>query len=97
MNAFVDPIVYCLVILCHVMLCAIIDRLLHNVTREEGLLPCLTRRIRTFSARHEPRAAAAVLVEAVHVVLRMYDRSAGFGAVSPSGLGGGGTCCTAHV
>jgi hypothetical protein len=38
-----------------------------------------------------------VLVEAVHVVLLMYDRSAGFGALPLSGLGGGGTCCTAHV
>jgi len=39
-------------------------------------LPAFARRIKKFSGRHEPRSAAAVLVEAVHALLRLYDRSA---------------------
>ncbi|KIY94294.1 hypothetical protein MNEG_13668, partial [Monoraphidium neglectum] len=49
-------------------------RLLHDDMKESGLLPVLAKLIKKFSARHEPRSAACVLAEAVHLVLRLYDR-----------------------
>ncbi|KAI8471860.1 MAG: timeless protein-domain-containing protein [Monoraphidium minutum] len=49
-------------------------RLLHDDMKESGLLPVLARLIKKFSARHEPRGAAGVLAEALHLVLRLYDR-----------------------
>jgi hypothetical protein len=57
-----------------VLLCSFLPhRLLYDGSREEGLLPAFARRIKKFSARHEPRSAAAVLVEGVHALLRLYD------------------------
>ncbi|GBF93528.1 hypothetical protein Rsub_06248 [Raphidocelis subcapitata] len=49
-------------------------RLLHDDMKESGLLPVLSKLIRRFSERNEPRSAAAVLAEAVHLTLRLYDR-----------------------
>lgn len=49
-------------------------RLLHDDMKESGLLPITARLMRSFSAKHEPRDHAVNLVEAVHVLLRMYDR-----------------------
>jgi hypothetical protein len=55
------------------MFCAVPCRLLHDGTKQ-GLLGSFASRIKNFSARHEPRSAAAVLAEAVHSTLRLYDR-----------------------
>jgi hypothetical protein len=55
------------------LLISCLCRLLHDGTKQ-GLLGSFASRIKNFSARHEPRSAAAVLAEAVHSTLRLYDR-----------------------
>lgn len=49
-------------------------RLLHDDLKESGLLPLLSALMKKFNCQYEPRSQAGVLVEATHLVLRMYDR-----------------------
>ena len=49
-------------------------RLLHDDQRESGLLSVLSRLVKGFSHRHQPRAHAADLVESIHVLLRLLER-----------------------
>ncbi len=49
-------------------------RLLHDDQKDSGVLPVLGHMIRSYNVRWQSRRVAGDLVEAVHVVLRMYDR-----------------------
>lgn len=57
-------------------------KLLHDDQKESGLLPVLSRLIRGYNYRFQPRSHALDLVETLHIVLTMLDRLA-----SPGRLG----------
>lgn len=49
-------------------------RLLHDDQKDSGLLPVLSRMLKNFNFRHQPRSCAAEIVEALHVTLRLLER-----------------------
>ena len=61
-------------------------RLLYDDQRESGLLSVLSRLVKGFSHRHQPRSHAADLVVAIHVLLRLLERlsSKGLALYRPS-------------
>ncbi|KAL4855933.1 Protein timeless [Chlorella vulgaris] len=70
-------------------------RLLHDDLKESGLLPVLSRLIKGYNFRFQPRSHAVDLVETLHVVLGMLDRltaaeSGGFRVKAAARKGGGG-------
>lgn len=51
-------------------------KLLHDDQKDSGLMPVLSRLIRGYNYRFQPRSHAIDLVETLHVVLCMLDRLA---------------------
>lgn len=49
-------------------------RLLHDDMKESGLLPVVSRLIKSFNQKFQPRSHGADLVETAHLVLRMLER-----------------------
>ncbi|GAX82511.1 hypothetical protein CEUSTIGMA_g9938.t1 [Chlamydomonas eustigma] len=49
-------------------------RLLHDDMKESGLLPVLGRLMRDYNPKQQPRQYATDVMQACHVVLKMYDR-----------------------
>ena len=53
---------------------ACLCRLLHDDQKDSGLLPVLSRMLKNFSFRYQPRSHAAEIVEALHITLRLLER-----------------------
>ena len=58
-------------------------RLLHDDQKESGLLPVLSRLLKGFSFKHQPRSHAEDIVEAIHITLRLLERLSKQGAQPP--------------
>ena len=59
-------------------------RLLHDDQKESGLLPVLSRLLKGFSFKHQPRSHAKEIVEAIHITLRLLERLSKQGARPPA-------------
>lgn len=57
-------------------------KLLHDDQKDSGLMPVLSRLIRGYNYRFQPRSHAIDLVETLHVVLCMLDRLASPGVAA---------------